>query len=190
MTTIGLEIEFISKLSTPEIKKDLPQNWNIISECDDTNVLEIISPPIDLLNIERNKDLHRVFSLLNREEISFDESNCGIHIHYDVYYNTLDEIKDIISNYSLNQKNLFKFVHHKRINNQWCLPIQQYICINNCESVKEIADLFQGGSKCFDINLYSYLKFKTIEFRLLEATSNINRLFSWIKLLEKNVWIK
>lgn len=188
---IGIEVEFICNdfNSLEVIKNNIPSNWRLEIEDEEKYIYEIVSPPLYVM--ENYGEIFKVFSLLNiLEKLSKITLNqdCGIHIHYDCYNLGLEEIKNIINNFSKNERDLFNYVHECRRNNEWCLPLKKNININNCESVLETAELLQYSGKCHSLNIYAYKKFKTLEVRLLEATSNFNRVISWINLLDKLVF--
>lgn len=190
---IGIEIEF--HLNTLEvlnvIKRNIPRLWKLEVEDLEKNIFEIVSPPLDLDNPHDYGQIISIFSLLSVLEksklISYN-SNCGIHVHYDCYDMDLDSIKNVIENFSQNESKLLEIINPERKNNQWCLPLRKNISIDNCESVREIAEKLQYNGKCHSLNIYAYEKFKTLEVRLLEATSNINKLMSWINTLDKLVF--
>src|SRR5574343_637943 len=152
---IGIEIEFICKEpnSLNVIKNNIPSNWRLEIEDGEKLIYEIISPPLCI--IENYGEILRVFSLLNILEKSFKiilNKDCGLHVHWDCYYLTLNEIKEIINNFLKNEEDLFNFVHECRRNNEWCLPLRRGVNINSCNSVIETAELLQYSGKCHSLD--------------------------------------
>lgn len=191
----GIEIEFIcSQRIADKIESLLSPGWNLSVEDSDSNIYEIISPPLRLDS--DYGEIYRIFSLLQIYQseglVEFDSKNCGTHVHVDVYDLSLDEIKSIIYNYNKHENQFFEIVSPFRRDNWWCLSHNKFEeqDLDAMDSMGQLANFIQGCHKCYGLNLYSYAKFKTLEFRLLEASDNFNKFILWINTLQYRLFQK
>lgn len=186
---IGIEIETISLLGVDfgeRIESFLPKEWKLKIEDYDSSILEIISPPLDYK--KEYGEIVKVFSLLTVMEsaglLAFN-NDCGIHIHVDVYDLSLDNIKNVVYKYNLLEREFLSLVSPFRKKSEWCCRHYLDNDFSNKTSVLEVANTIQKGHKCYGLNLYSYSKFKTLEFRLLESSPKLHKFNLFLNLIQK-----
>lgn len=192
-STIGIEIEFLCCRceGVEKIKEILSKysGWKLEYEDSLEDTLELISPP--LLYSQNKEKIQKIFGDLDYlEKNGFistrDKRNNGIHFHFDIYNFEIEQIKKLIYNW-ISQRDFFlSKVSPLRINNEWCLPFDNLTPnFDYCESVGDIIKILQSqNGKCYELNLKSYYKFKTVEFRFLESSTDFN-LFEKILI---NLW--
>lgn len=110
---------------------------------------------------------------------------CGIHIHHDIrsYNNTLDVIKNTFSLYRKYQNYFKKMMPKFRDRNRYSRPINSNI-LNTISNVSLDNVRYLNFSRYHHINVRSYIKYGTLEFRQHHGTLNGENIVHWIIITE------
>lgn len=154
------------------------ENWRLTE--DESCGYELVSPI--LTSVEEIQTISFVLQELERERKIIMSEKCGVHIHIDTFYYDLQQIKNIIETWEYAEQFFSRVVANYRINNLFCLsPIAQFD-LDEANSIDELAYIY-GSSRHFSLNATSLQDHGTLEFRLFEATSNLQKLQQWICLV-------
>lgn len=170
-------------------------HWKLVT---DSSVsfegLEIVSPP--LKGREGLKQLEVVLEVLNKYEARVDKS-CGIHVHHDINDFEIKDIKNLYASYIKFEKVFDQFVPRSRRaqNNRFCGSLQTFEytvapetvnrVLGKVKQADSITDLdYVHSSRYKKLNLKSYLKYGTIEFRQHAGSTDFEKIKNWILLTQ------
>lgn len=166
----------------------IPQ-WKVTTDASVTskgtglgNGLELVSPI--LYGEEGLNQLNKVCEILNRIGAKVDRT-CGLHVHFDIADYTVENVKSLLC-YWLQNKSLINGILPKsRRRNSYCTNINssdlELMEVHHANSISDIANLL--GSRYRVINLRSYARYGTIEFRQHSGTIEYEKIEHWIIML-------
>lgn len=194
--TYGVEIEFfgtdVASISNALIEKGIDvqyegythrttSHWKIVTDSSVNGLgLELVSPV--LKGEEGMRQLKKVCEALEIVGAKVDRS-CGLHIHLGATDLTLQHWKNILVFYNNYQRSIDKMLPRSRRRNTYCRPYTE----------KELRDLFklktlsQLEDVCMDtdrykvINICSFLRHGTIEFRQHSGTIEFEKISQWLQ---------
>lgn len=210
--TFGLEVEFISsdlikatvarrltnitgiRVESQSYNHRVPQGlWKLVTDGSlSGGGLELVSPP--LKGIEGMKQVEKIMNALSSLEGVKVDRTCGVHVHHDINEITLEGVKRIVGRYVKAEKAIDSLmpVSRRGKNNQYCKTLiqindEEYTLrsIENAPSIEGIARVF--GGRYVKLNLQSYVKYGTIEFRQHAGTVEFEKIKNWILLTQKMV---
>ena len=205
----GVEIEFFG-VNYREVIKQLRANgiqvaefagythavipqWKITTDCSVTSTgtglgkgLELVSPI--LYGDEGLDELEKVYTVLNECEAEVNKS-CGTHVHFDISDYTVEDMVSFLNLYYKEHTLIDYLVPSSRRNNTYCTQIKRRDIqeINTkfqngtLEGIKDIADIL--FTRYVTVNLNSYVKYGTIEFRQHGGTTEFEKIEAWIILM-------
>lgn len=148
--------------------------------------LELVSPI--LYEDEGLEELEKVYEVLSDLGASVNRS-CGTHVHFDVSDYTLSDMVNFLNLYYKNQTLINYLVPLSRRDNQFCRSI-------TTNKIREINNAFDNGeligindishiigTRYTKVNLRSYIKYGTVEFRQLNGTLDFSKTEAWIVLM-------
>ena len=119
-------------------------------------------------------------------------TSCGVHIHLEVNDYSLENMKTLVKNFYILEKQFDKMMPESRRNNQYCKGLSIlgskdtfFSNLNNCRSVREIVSLF--NTRYLKLNLQSYLKYGTVEFRQHSGSTKFSKIKNWILICARLV---
>ena len=140
---------------------------------------EVVSP------ILRNlKSLKTVCEVINENGAQVNRS-CGLHVHIGAAKFTIKQWARIIDNYANIEHIIDSFMANSRRgnNNRYCRSIQPCAArLYNPESFSEIEGVF-GYGRYYKVNVMSYRRHKTIEFRQHQGTTDFEKIKNWVSFL-------
>ena len=144
---------------------------------------ELVSPPLS--GIEGLEEVAKVCDILERKlNIEVDQS-CGLHVHVEADELTYEDIKNVVLRYALHEKTIDSFMPKSRrdYNNYYCLSIRHALNNNEFKKAKTIQNLsrYMGNERYSKINLQSYVRYGTVEFRQHSGSVNDEKICNWIK---------
>lgn len=143
---------------------------------------EIVSPP---LKGENGINQVRIVAETIEELGGQVNRSCGLHIHHDVNDFTLDHFKNIYSLYHRFENTIDEImpVSRRGNNNTFCKSIQGKMEeLKDANSLEEIRRIFQ--SRYYKLNVQSFWRHGTIEFRQHSGTVNAEKIINWILLTQ------
>ena len=107
--------------------------------------------------------------------------SCGLHVHHDANDLTGDQIARVVEFYDTHRNSINALVSRSRRHSQWARAY------GASELASITASLRAGNGRSLNVNRYknvnlmSYVKYGTLEFRQHQGTLNADKIVSWIK---------
>ena len=150
---------------------------------------EMVSPILQ--GCEGLQSLKKATTALRLSKTNVNTS-CGVHIHLEVNDYSLENMKTLVKNFYILEKQFDKMMPESRRNNQYCKGLSIlgskdtfFSNLNNCRSVREIVNLF--NTRYLKLNLQSYLKYGTVEFRQHSGSTKFSKIKNWILICARLV---
>ncbi|WP_149242568.1 amidoligase family protein [Dyadobacter sp. 32] len=162
-------------------------HWKIVTDGSlrGDNAFEIVSPI--LKGLEGLRQLEVVSAALTTLRAKINRT-CGLHIHFDASGFEAEQIKNLLKNYA-NYENLidsFMPESRRKNNNTYCKSITGIVGqLSGASTIQEMASI--QNSRYYKVNLQSYLRHKSIEFRQHGGTVELEKIKSWILFLHNLV---
>lgn len=163
-------------------------SWKITtdSSVNNTNTgvrcgLELVSPI--LYGDDGLDELEKVYEVLNSLQAKVDRS-CGTHIHFDIAEFNTNNVKNLVNLYYNFQTTINMLLPKSRRKCSWCKQLNSYevnTIKDRCTTINEISNTI--GTRYSVINLESYVKYGTVEFRQHGGTLDFNKIEAWIILM-------
>ena len=149
------------------------ENWNCECEhtCEKGNAFEIT-----IVNSVSKIDaiLRKVCHVLNSEAVDAQvNDSCGLHVHLDQRGRSGKQSQTSFRNLVLSQAFLYAMVPVKRIQNQYCRPLETTSITHALDQER-----YKG------VNVQALKAHKTLEVRLHSGTTNADKLINWTKILD------
>lgn len=195
--TFGVEIEILNTIDRTEIARALQAEginaagenynhrtqtwWKVIT--DSSCGLEVVSP---ILSGEQGlNELKKVCEVLTRIGCKVDK-HCGLHVHIGANRLGVDKVKSVVKRWLGNETNLDSIQPRSRRgrSNMYCEPLSDTIrteFIDRCRTLDELANI--QHTRYSKLNLQSYRRHKTIEFRHHSGSTDATTIINWVKFL-------
>lgn len=195
--TFGVEIEILNTIDRTDIARALQAEginaagesynhrtqtwWKIIT--DSSCGLEVVSP---ILSGEQGlNELRKVCEVLNRLGCQVDR-RCGLHVHIGANALGVDRVKSTIKRWLANERHLDTIQPRSRrgTSNIFCQPLADTIDvdrINSCRTIEELS--YIQDTRYSKLNLTSYRRHRTIEFRHHSGSTDATKITNWVKFL-------
>ncbi len=159
------------------------RHWKIVSDgsLDGENAFEIVSPILE--GLEGIEELQKVCEVLETSRVKINKS-CGLHIHFDASNFGLAQVKNMLFNYAAFENEIDSFMPTSRRenNNTYCKSVIGFETrIERANTMQQLAGVF--SSRYFKVNLQSYSRHNTIEFRQHSGTVEFKKISNWILFL-------
>ncbi|MRM96423.1 amidoligase family protein [Riemerella anatipestifer] len=167
-------------------------HWKIVSDGSVTGShgCEIVSPV--LKGMEGMEQIKKVCIALNKVKAKVNKS-CGFHVHFGVNDYNLQNFKNLIFSYAQNESNIDAFMPNSRRknNNRYCKNITNINSLrtklNRASSVSDICvDVF-GAERYYKLNMQSFQRHGTVEFRQHSGTTTFSKIKNWILICGRMV---
>jgi hypothetical protein len=153
--------------------------WELKSDCSvGGHGLELVSPK--LYGTAGIAELERVLAAINSVGATVNRT-CGVHVHIDFRNRTVRQIKDAIRPILRSQDAFYQMVAPSRRTNHYSAPWTQR-SIDQFDNTNSLQYLLSTGPRGF-VNLGSYTRHGSIEFRSHGASTNFTKLSAWVALL-------
>ena len=195
--TFGVEIEILNTIDRTEIARALQAEginaagesynhrittwWKVIT--DSSCGLEVVSP---ILSGEQGlNELKKVCEVLTRIGCQVDR-RCGLHVHIGANRLGVAKVKSVVKRWLGNETNLDSIQPRSRRgrSNMYCEPLSDTIrteFIDRCSTLDELANI--QHTRYSKLNLQSYRRHKTIEFRHHSGSTDATKITNWVKFL-------
>ncbi|MDR1489866.1 MAG: amidoligase family protein [Desulfovibrio sp.] len=158
-------------------------HWKIVTDSSVRNGFEVVSP---ILRGEHG--LQEAESAATALETAGAKINttCGLHVHFDAAGLEVNEIRTIATRYAKHEAEIDAFMPRSRRGdaNTYCKSTRRIFesaAFQSAETVDELIDA--QGSRYFKLNLQSYRRHQTIEFRQHGGTVNAEKIHNWVYFL-------
>ena len=170
----------------------IPQ-WKITTDCSVNSRgtglgkgLELVSPI--LYGDEGLDELEKVYTVLNECGAKVDRS-CGTHVHFDIADYTVEDMVSFLNLYYKEHTLIDHLVPASRRDNRYCQQlrtadikrINERFEDDRIQGIRDIRGILY--SRYRTVNLDSYVKYGTIEFRQHGGTTEFEKMEAWIILM-------
>ncbi len=172
-------------------------NWKIVSDSSITGKypFELVSPVLE--GQDGLNQLQRVCRALKNKRAKVNKT-CGLHIHFDTSNFTKKTWKNLLINYAELEIIIDSFMpESRRANNAYYAKsirvenIKEKIASVNGRDISEmltkIKNTLNLHSRFFKINIESYWRHRTVEFRQHSGTIEFDKISNWILFLARLV---
>lgn len=135
-----------------------------------------------------------VMAILNRMGAKVNKS-CGLHLHINASDMSVSDIKQIYKKWIHCEEliDLFQPESRRANNNGYCRSVYSRFSnklsaietLDSCYTVHEIASVFAASNRYVKLNIQSYARQGTIEFRGHGGTLNGEKAVNWVKFIQK-----
>jgi hypothetical protein len=100
----------------------------------------------------------------------------SVHVHHNVFYSCKSDVVATIGLYLLFEPTLYSIAGYHRVNSPFCRPLTW----TNFPTLSDGNTFVPPVSRYGGLNVLSIDKYCTLEFRQLEGTIDIHRIFHWV----------
>jgi len=161
--------------------------WKIVTDASISgdNGFEIVSP---ILEGEAGlEELRKVCEALTSIRAKINKT-CGTHVHFDAAGMGINEVKNLMLNYAAYESQIDTFLPNSRRgnNNQYCKSLRsEKAKIEAATGIRELATAI--GTRYQKINLQSFIRHGSIEFRQHSGTTEFEKIKNWVMFLHNLV---
>lgn len=161
--------------------------WKIVSDSSISGEsgFEIVSPILE--GQAGLEELKKVCEALTEVRAKINKS-CGMHVHFDASQMGIREVKNLMLNYATYEKHIDSILPNSRRGNTntYCQSLQNDKAkIESATSVRELASAI--GTRYRKINLQSFVRHGSIEFRQHSGTIEFEKIKNWVLFLHNLV---
>lgn len=161
---------------------DTRNHWKLVSDSSVRGGFEVVSP---ILSGEAGLAEAEIVARALDDAGATVNSTCGLHVHFDASDLNLDHLKTIMHRYADHESEIDAFMPASRRgnSNQYCMSLQQlcWAAIDDAASIRSLVNA--QGSRYYKVNLQSFLRHGTIEFRQHSGTVNAAKIINWVRFL-------
>lgn len=173
--------------------------WKIVPDASikGENSFELVSPPLS--GEQGLQELKKVCEVLKELNAQVNKT-CGLHIHFDARNYELENWKRLVYNYMIMENEIDKMMPESRRanNNSYCKSLREKFRIGSlvhygytrrriqeCQTLEELSSAITDRVRYYKINIESYWRHKTVEFRHHSGTIEFEKIASWIEILNR-----
>lgn len=196
--TYGIEIEFLDGTTSREIianelrmaginafsvgyNHNTAGYWKMITDSSCGN--ELVSPV--LKGKEGLEEIKKVCEVLNRLGCKINKK-CGLHVHHYAGDLNVKNFKNLYVAYAKYEGLIDRLQpESRRTNNEYCRSLLSgggydnlVNRLNECKTIDQIRGIYY--TRYMKLNIESYIKYGTIEFRQCAGTTDANKIINWI----------
>lgn len=155
--------------------------WKVVTDSSVPNGCEVVSPPLKG-NAEGFAEVKRVCEILNDAGCDVNK-DCGSHCHIELNDATPEHIANIYNRYRKFEALIDSFMPRSRRgeNNSYCKSLSTLSRL--APQATNDATCRQRTNRFYKVNLCSFVKYGTIEFRQHSGSLNGSKLVKWVTFL-------
>lgn len=160
---------------------DTRNHWKFVTDSSLTgnNTFELVSP---ILEGEAGlQELQKVCWVLDFCDAKVNDS-CGLHIHMDAANFTIETWRNLATTYRRLESVVDGFMPTSRRHNTYCKSLTGISeqRIREAQTIEQLRHAF-GNDRYHKLNLESYARHRTVEFRQHGGTTNFTKMENWIR---------
>lgn len=155
--------------------------WKLVYDSSVMNGFELVSPPIEMDRAEA--ELAKAVAALDAVSATVNQQ-CGLHVHHDASSMNAQQVANLISLYGTHEEYIHGALAPSRRNSRWAKPVRsmiEAIGVKRWNAMTDLAAVF-NNDRYHAINLQSYFRHGTVEFRAHQGTTNYTKILNWVKL--------
>lgn len=174
----------VNVANTDEYTHDVVDGWKVVRDGSVAGGFELVSPPLEY-NEENLAAVKSVIGILNDAGCDVNRS-CGYHVHFEVKYLTPEHIANVYNRYRRFELGIDELMPNsrRRSNNNYCRSITDLPALTARDTIQETIGPNTSG-RYFKVNLSSFIKYGTIEFRQHSGTVNAAKVIRWVQFLHQ-----
>lgn len=167
-------------------------HWKFVSDGSirGNNAKEMVSPVLQ--GTDGLKDFRKACKALRLSNAQVN-TTCGVHVHLDANDYSIENFKTLLKNQYQVEVQIDRIMPRSRKanNNTYCQGFRSnnqntfFQKIDTCRTVNELANLFR--TRYFKLNLQSFQRHGTVEFRQHGASTNFLKIKNWILICARLV---
>ncbi len=142
---------------------------------------ELVSPILQ--GQEGIDNLRKVLEIIENAGCQVNKS-CGIHVHVGIQEYTVKNLTNLIKFYGKYEEEIDMVVAPSRRDTRWARPLMIdsiWNNLNKCTTFEDVQNLMCTRYK--KINVFSYRRYGTVEFRQHGGSVNADKVCSWVIML-------
>lgn len=158
------------------------KHWKIVPDASVSDGFEVVSP---ILKGESGMEIVEIAARALEDAGATANRSCGFHVHFDAREIRLHAMKNIVRRYAKFEEEIDAFMPPSRRGNEnrYCQSMKEIIG-RNFEEASSIENLIAvQKSRYYKVNLKSFQRHGTIEFRQHSGTANATKICEWIRFL-------
>lgn len=161
--------------------------WKVVTDgsLNGVNAVELVSPILE--GMAGMQDLEKVCEVLTILRAKINKS-CGMHVHFDAAGMGINEVKNLMLNYAAYENQIDTFLPSSRRGNTntYCQSLRNDKAkIEAATSINGLANAI--GTRYRKINLQSFVRHGSIEFRQHSGTTEFEKIKNWVLFLHNLV---
>lgn len=157
-------------------------HWKLVSDASVQGGFEVVSP---VLHGEAGiEEAMTVAAALDDAGATVNRS-CGFHVHFDAADLSARDIKIIVKRYAAHEAEIDAVMPPSRRAdaNRFCAPVARFLNAR-FEAAATVEDMIRAqGDRYFKVNLQSFQRHGTLEFRQHSGTVNATKIAHWVRFL-------
>ena len=175
---VGIEVR------TENYNHDTRPHWKIVPDGSVQGGFEVVSPILQ--GEEGLEQLRTVVTALDDMGGNVNRT-CGYHVHFDAADLSHEHVRAIVTRYAAHEAEIDAFMPRSRRGNEntYCqsvISLAGNARFKNAATMRELVNA-QGG-RYFKVNLQSYYRYGTVEFRQHSGTLNAAKAVNWVRFLD------
>ena len=164
-------------------------HWKIVSDASlsGNESFELVSPV--LVGEDGMNQVKKVCDILSQCNAKVNKS-CGMHVHFDARNLSLNDWKNLYKNYATIETQIDAIMPASRRGNQYCKSLKNgfgslaslFEKIDAASSIQSIARNVANNDRYFKMNVQSFLRHGTVEFRQHSGTVEFEKMNNWIRI--------
>lgn len=158
------------------------KHWKIVPDGSVSGGFEVVSP---ILKGEAGIDEAEIVARALEDAGAYANRTCGFHVHFDANGMNTSHIKNIVRRYAAHEAEIDAFMPKSRRGNtnQYCQSLNGLLgqAFETAATTEQLVN--HQPSRYYKVNLKSFQRHGTIEFRQHSGTVNAMKVSNWIRFL-------
>lgn len=163
-------------------------HWKIVTDAslNGASSFELVSP---ILQGQAGLTELQTVCRVMKEQRAYINRSCGLHVHFDAEQIGLPQTKNLLINYARYEGIIDSFMPASRRGaaNTYCQSLAGLTSRIDAATTMNALTSNVMPSRYFKVNLQSYLRYKTIEFRQHSGTVEFEKISNWVLFLHNLV---
>lgn len=155
-------------------------HWKLVSDSSVSGGFEVVSP---VLQGEAGIEEAMAVAEALADAGATVNRTCGFHVHFDAADLGVDDVRAIMRRYAAYEAQIDEFmpVSRRGNGNSYCRSVVIPVGFQDADTIDRLA--FLQGMRYYKVNLQSYRRHGTIEFRQHSGTVNARKIAFWVRFL-------
>ncbi|WP_165768280.1 amidoligase family protein [Hymenobacter amundsenii] len=166
-------------------------HWKIVSDgsVSGADAFELVSPVLQ--GCDGLDDLARACRALRNCGARVNRS-CGLHVHFGARDLSIEHLRQVFRNYLVLEPTIDRLMPASRrgSNNTYCQSLRRGRALATAErailaatTTQELSTAANAGNRYHKVNMQSFFRHGTVEFRQHSASTDFEKISFWVKLL-------